>query len=70
MLGQQEQEAPEVIDPAAEQKMVQNVLDGLLQDEESHEPKVSHQHAYLQDPTACIPAVAPLHHPAQAAGTR
>lgn len=50
MLDQQQQETPEEIDPAAEQKMVQNVLDALLQDDEPHEPKVRHHHAYLRGP--------------------
>lgn len=52
MLNQQEQDTAEVVDPAAEQKMVQNVLDALLQDEEPPEPQVSHQQA-------CPPCPAP-----------
>lgn len=55
MLSRQEQDTASVIDPAAEQKMVQNVLDTLLQDEESHEPRVSRQHAYLLCSAALIP---------------
>ena len=45
MLGQQGQDTAEVLDPAAEQKMVQNVMDALLQDGHTHEPKVSHPYA-------------------------
>lgn len=62
VLGQQEQDTAEVDDPAAEQKMVQNVLDALLQDEEPLAPQVSHSQALPPRPAPCMFAMPPKHH--------
>ena len=53
LVGQEAQDTAEVVDPAAEHRMVQNVLDALLQDDKVPEPKVSQQHAYLLCTTPC-----------------
>lgn len=62
MLGQQEQDTAEVVDPAAEQKMVQNVLDALLQDEEPVKPQVSHRQALPPCPAPFMFAMPSKHH--------
>lgn len=47
LVSQDAQDTAEVSDPAAEHRMVQNVMDALLQDDDLLEGKVNEQRGYL-----------------------